>query len=143
MMDMGAFDKAQEAAIREVYAKGHEEKIKGVMAAGRSVIMNTPVGNPSLWKRPAPKGYVGGTARGNWQFSNINPEAQVIPRIDPNGSETLAEGFKVIDQSKEGEAVWLVNNVPYIGVLNDGNHSVQASGFVEAGHQAAQRVAGR
>jgi hypothetical protein len=40
---------------------------KIVLDVGMHVVSLTPVGDATLWKHPAPKGYIGGRARGSWQ----------------------------------------------------------------------------
>jgi hypothetical protein len=34
-----------------------------------SIILTSPVGNPTLWKSKPPKGYTGGRFRANWNTS--------------------------------------------------------------------------
>lgn len=112
------------------------------LAIDQTVVLATPVGNPDLWKHAAPKGYVGGHARGNWQVGiGIAPEG-TLDKVDPTGAEALAAGESAIHGSKPGEDIHITNNVPYIVPLNEG-HSTQApAGFVElaiADGQAAAR----
>jgi hypothetical protein len=37
------------------------------------LVARSPVGDPSLWKSPAPKGYVGGTFRRSWMIEELVP----------------------------------------------------------------------
>lgn len=81
----------------------------------KSIIMMTPVGDPSQWRPPyAPPGYVGGRARGNWQCSTGSPIASEIDRIDPSGASAMAD---VLSTVISGGIVYLSNNVPYISRL--------------------------
>jgi hypothetical protein len=93
----------------------------------RSIIMMTPVGDPSQWQNPsaAPPGYVGGRARGNWQCSLDAPIANEIDRIDASGSGPMNE---VVSTVASGRVNYLSNNVPYIRRLeyDQPPHSKQA-----------------
>ena len=60
-----------------------------------SIVLRTPVGNPSLWKNPPPKGYVGGRLRGNWNvgIGSIN----TAPRPPAKGGNApIARGKTAI-----------------------------------------------
>lgn len=90
----------------------------------------SPVGDPSLWQHPAPKGYEPGTFRGNWQLGvGVIPSGET-GRIDPTGAETLGAIIASIPEHPAGTVVYLANNVPYARTIEDG-HSTQApSGLV-------------
>lgn len=75
-----------------------------------SVIMDTRVGNPDIWKSPPPPGYVGGRMRGNWQTQEDSPIMGEIDRIDPTGIETLSEVRARVGTG----ATYMTNNVPYV-----------------------------
>lgn len=87
------------------------------------IIDRTPVGNPDLWKEsslPAPKGYVGGRARANWQISTSRPPNKPIDAIDPDGDVTETVGLVKMGKAKAGGTIWIYNNVRYIKRLEDG-----------------------
>jgi hypothetical protein len=85
----------------------------------------SPVGDPSLWQHPAPKGYEPGTFRGNWQLGvNVIPSGET-GRIDPSGAETLGTIIASIPEHPAGTTIFLANNVPYARPIEDG-HSTQA-----------------
>ena len=44
---------------------------------------------------------------------------------------TLREGLAILEGKKPGQNIYIVNNQPYIGYLNDGSSSQQPAGFVE------------
>ncbi len=48
------------------------------------VVNYTPVGNPSLWKYPAPKGYIPGTLKKNWKIDFRSKEV-IISNDAPYG----------------------------------------------------------
>jgi hypothetical protein len=86
----------------------------------RGVVIKTPVGNPSLWKGKAPKGYVGGHARMNWQVTLNFPSEGSKEGADPSGGYALLDGAAEIAQAGAYQKIWIVNNVPYIMVLENG-----------------------
>ena len=101
---------------------------KIVIAAGDSLVDKTPVGDPSYWKRPAPPGYMGGHAKGNWHYSLGAPHEVEFDVIDPDGSISKAR----IRRELAGNAgaitttsSYVQNNVPYIRKLEYGHHSPQ------------------
>jgi len=133
----GALDDEYEDIIRET-----------ALRFLRAVVLATPVGNPSLWSPqslPPPPGYVGGRARGDWQVSTGGPETRQRDRIDKSGGATISEGAAKINNynGRRGnfQPIFVQNNVPYIGVLNDGHSTQVAAGFVERAIQVA--TAGR
>lgn len=95
-----------------------------------------------------------GTARSNWQMTLDAPVSGTIPAYVPgksgstagaNVAATLAQGMAAVAGRQSGQDVFIANNLPYIGVLNEGEHSTQAAeNFVEtavmAGIKEAQRV---
>lgn len=112
-------------------------------AVDRAVVMGTPVGNPSLWKRKAPKGYVGGRARANWIPTLEVPYRGTVDRIDKQGTATIALLAPVTADFRLGQTIWISNNLSYIVPLNEG-HSTQApAGYVEMAVQEGLRAAFR
>jgi len=101
----------------------------------RECIRNTPVGNPKLWQRPAPPGYVGGHAKRNWQVTLGEASAVELPGIDESGSQAEADAESVLAELPDYPLVFIDNPLPYMdgpGSLNDG-HSTQApAGFIDA-----------
>lgn len=95
-----------------------------------AVMSRSPVGNPSLWKNPAPAGYVGGQFRGNWQLT-LNQVTDVqINRMDPTGSSALRSGQQVIESLKAFDTVHIQNNLPYAIRLEEGWSSQAPQGMV-------------
>ena len=97
----------------------------------RNLIGASPVGNPTLWKRPvAPPGYVGGHFRRNWLVSVGGPNTTEIEGVDRSGAPTLAAGKAEIRRGTNrrrirGLRLFIQNNVPYAGRLAAGGFSVQ------------------
>jgi hypothetical protein len=90
-----------------------------------SVVMKTPVGNPSLWKHPAPKGYVGGRLRANWNVSLSVPDESTSEARDKAGASTVARGAAKID-GYTGEDIYVVNSLPYAIPIEYGHSIKQA-----------------
>lgn len=92
----------------------------------RRVVMRTPVGNPTNWKSRAPRGYVGGFARANWQVSISSPGVGEIDQFDANGEATILEGANTIQSWDGSDAIFIFNNAPYIMRLEYGWSVTQA-----------------
>ena len=76
-----------------------------------------------------------GRARSNWFVNANNPDSSVSQNTDFNSNMSTQVGK--LSKLQGFESVWISNNLPYIGVLNDG-HSQQAPvGFVEKAVEAA------
>jgi hypothetical protein len=73
----------------------------------------SPVGNPSLWKNPAPAGYVGGRFKGNWQVEvgGINFDNSLPP--DASGSGSIARGAAKIGAWDGIGRLYVTNSMPY------------------------------
>jgi hypothetical protein len=93
-----------------------------------ATVMRTPVGNPSLWQSPAPKGYVGGRLRANWNVSLGAPDDSTTTATDAGGSGTISRGSSVINEYK-AQDIYITNSLPYAIP-------------VEYGHSAKQSPAG-
>jgi len=103
------------------------------------IVKRTPVGNPSLWKSgKAPKGYVGGRARGNWWVNyGPGPEAKVTWRVEngqikggnilgKNDTEAQAHVMGQLNAFNLANRIWLSNGLPYISRLEYDSWSTQA-----------------
>lgn len=96
------------------------------LRALRGVVLGTPVDT--------------GHARGNWQTSvgrAITGERAVF---DKAGGETIMEGASIIATVLPYAAIFLQNNVEYIGSLNDGHSKQAPAGFVEVAIENAVRT---
>jgi hypothetical protein len=77
-----------------------------------------------------------GRARANWQVSINGPTTAPIRYTRASHiaaernersvyNQTVEQGSEVIETVQEGESIWLTNNLPYIEVLEQGDHSKQ------------------
>lgn len=96
-----------------------------VVKMAESVIKRSPVGNPSLWKSEAPKGYVGGHFRANWQLGIGEPAVGLVAGVDRSGEQTLGKIAMEIPPDAAGRIYYICNNLPYARRLEYG-HSTQA-----------------
>ncbi len=117
-------------ALKEVLAKHSKLSItkqnraikKAIIKTWGKIIKLTPVGDPDLWKGKAPKGYVGGRARGNW-FIGTELTNKTGGPIKTKGGSYVA---KHTPKNIIGTTLYLYNNLPYIHRLEYGAHSKQA-----------------
>ncbi len=80
-----------------------------------------------------------GRARGNWQVDlEAIPQGE-LDRLDKGGATVINVGMGVISSAKPYQQITIVNNVPYIGKLNDGHSRQAPAGFVENAIDAATR----
>lgn len=102
----------QVAAWNKKAAQKVDKDVRGItLALFSRVILDSPVGNPTLWKHPAPKGYVGGRFRGNWNVSINTPDATTTENKDKSGAVTIAKAKKNIGGA--GTVTYMCNALPY------------------------------
>jgi hypothetical protein len=104
---------------------------KTVLDVGAHLVSLTPVGDPALWKHPAPKGYIGGRARGSWQHGvgEVCPES-LIRTIDPSGAVSNERIAETVPQKAAGLVHYIVNTTPYMQRLEDGWSKQAPNGMV-------------
>ncbi|WP_217190675.1 hypothetical protein [Pseudomonas shirazica] len=88
----------------------------------------------------AGQGYVGGRFRGNWQFSIDTPASGELDRIDPSGSESIAELMAQVQALSIGQTAYIVNNLPYAIPLEYGHSAQSPSGMVRVTMANFQRI---
>lgn len=81
-----------------------------------------------------------GHARLNWQLVLVEAPTLEIPGGDPSGQAAINRNQKALTERALGQAVYISNVTPYIGVLNQGYSAQAPAGFVEAGITAAVSV---
>jgi hypothetical protein len=107
-----------------------------------------------------------GAAISNWQASSDEPNIAVVPPYAPsprgrmingvwthsadptataqaNAPATVDAGEFIIDAIEPGHPLFITNNVPYIGVLNDGSSTQTPAGFVDRALILARSVIDR
>lgn len=98
---------------------------EAVVLAAQGVVMKSPVGNPDLWKGPAPEGYVGGRFRANWMLGVGAMDATTTEHVDRSGGTTLRRIINGMANQGAGKVYWITNSLPYAIPLEYG-HSTQA-----------------
>ena len=99
--------------------------------ANERLVMQTPVGDPSLWVMlPAPD-YTPGTLRANWNFGIGTPDGSVDYTIrDTSGAATMdAIQAKIPDHITDG-AYFITNSVHYMRKIEFGWSSQAPAGVV-------------
>jgi hypothetical protein len=71
-----------------------------------------------------------GRARGNWFVAIGAPSAAVNGKPDKTGQGALNAGSAVITGLTEAQAIYLTNNLPYIGRLEAGSSQQAPAGMV-------------
>lgn len=90
-----------------------------------------------------------GAAISNWQVGiNASPSGILPPYVPgkfrstalENLNATIQAGTSIIDSSKPGDVLHIVNNIEYIGDLNDGSSSQAPAGMTAMAELVARRV---
>lgn len=81
-----------------------------------------------------------GRFKGNWRVGlSVKREGEVSYK-DKGGAATLQRGFQVIERQKDGQDIWISNNLPYAERLNEGWSDFAAPYMVE---RILRKVSGR
>ena len=110
--------------------KNNQVVRKIVIDMGTSLVLRTPVGNPSLWQSAPPPGYAGGRARANWQYGTGEMPAGALDAIDTHGNSTINKIIGGVQSSKPASIHWIANNLPYIKRLEEGWSSQAPQGML-------------
>jgi len=110
----------------KVDARANAVVKKIVIDIGTSLVLKTPVGDAKYWKHPAPEGYVGGRARGNWQYALNAPDVSNSSPVDATETVTTGRIVGNIPDNATGLVHYITNSVPYIERLETGWSERQA-----------------
>lgn len=111
--------------------KATKEAIKvATITLFSGVITTSPVGNPSLWKSPAPRGYVGGAFRANWYLTHEQPS----DKFDADARNVLNVASEIGNSFYDSYI--LTNNSPYSERLESGQWSTQAPNGIVAPNES-------
>lgn len=120
---------------------------KLALDALRGVVLKSPVGFPPDWKRPAPKGYVGGQFRGAWQLSVGTEGTGITGKSRPGktGSTSAAaaatsDARGELSRLRAYDPVYIVNGLPYAERLENGWSKQAPLGMVALTVQELQNV---
>jgi hypothetical protein len=126
-----AFLKKYEANQQKVLEASEKIINATVLEMYKSIIDRTPVGNPSLWKYPAPKDYNPGTLRNSWQISfsktlrNTQGQFASAGQISNSGGVSLK-----INSDNSNVGVMIYNNQPYAQRVETGWSTQAPSGMM-------------
>jgi hypothetical protein len=107
------------------------------IAVDQTVVIATPVDT--------------GRARSNWRVQSGEPNTAVRPAfvagkdgstLGENTNAAISEGKAIIAADRTG-TIYISNNLPYIGPLNDGSSAQAPAGFVERAVQSGLQVVSR
>lgn len=100
----------QNAAVKEIVGQ-----------ISLSLILKSPVGDPARWlSGRAPKGYVGGQFRANWQYGLGAINGVTTNVVDADGGNTLDRIVGSIPDDAGGKVHCITNSLPYAIRLENG-----------------------
>lgn len=113
-------------------AKDRADEVVGaiVTRVAEKVMVASPVGDAKFWKRPPPKGYIGGHFRANWQMEIGSVPVGELAGVDPSGVRTLANITARIPDNAAGLYYLIANNAPYALRLEHGYSRQAPQGIV-------------
>lgn len=125
-MSLNGWDKS-----KKIVLDASEKVIRGTaISIFSNIIKQSPVGNPSLWKRKAPPGYTGGRFRGNWQTTLAAPAQGEISGVRGEG-QAIGEAESKTRSYKLGQTLFMANNLPYAYKLARGGSKQRPDGWIE------------
>ena len=95
------------------------------------VVSRSPIGDPSLWKSPAPAGYVPGTFINNWfvEIGGITARTRSTP--DASGTSSLQQVSNLEPlRSNPYVTIYIHNSLPYANRLEHGWSTQAPMGMV-------------
>lgn len=116
-MSLRAFSRRIRRIGRNVERRADEVVRETALVVDQAVVLATPVDT--------------GRARGNWQVGIDTAVTDARDVLDPSGAGTIAEGAARVAGRRSGQTIFISNNVPYIGRLNEGSSSQAPAMFVE------------
>ena len=84
-----------------------------------------------------------GRARANWQASIQRPANGVVDKNDKSGRAAMADAKSTVGKMRLGESILLVNNLDYIGDLENGTSKKSPEGMVKVTVAEFQQVVSR
>ena len=98
----------------------------------KRVIEKSPVGDPTMWKNneSAPKGYVGGRFKANWNVAVGSIDHGTNAPADKSGDSAMSRGKGIAMSFPMGAVVFITNSMPYSRKIEYDAWSKQASAGV-------------
>lgn len=95
------------------------------------LVLRSPVGDAKYWIKPAPKGYVGGRFRGNWQYGLNTINSTTSEVIDKSGGKTINAIASQIPKESSGNIHYITNSLAYANRLETGWSKQAPKGMVK------------
>ncbi len=113
-------------------AKNNANQVVGdvVIGVARELDARSPIGDAAYWTTPAPKGYVGGRFRANWQLGIGTKQQGTVNAVDTNGSVALPAIIAAVPEEAAGNVFYLSNNLPYAQRIENGWSRQAPTGLV-------------
>lgn len=125
-IDLGPIDKAIDEVVIEMGGSIVEARAKVLIQVDQALVLSTPV--------------LTGRAAGNWLPSLGVPDTDYLQNIkDPTGVVAMGKA-RILANSliDDHEDIYISNNAPYIGALNDGHSKKAPRNFIPIAVQAAK-----
>jgi len=101
------------AIANKIDARAHLVVRKIVIDVGTSLVMKSPVGDPTYWIMEPPPGYVGGRYRGNWQFGFGAADTKITDNVDKSGGVSIGRITSETPNKPAGGVFYITNSLPY------------------------------
>lgn len=127
-MNLNEFSQRIRVVAKDVNENVNRLVRRVALVVDRQIVLATPVDT--------------GRARANWLVALGAPPSGEVPA--PGGGEAasvaLAAANAVVGRREPGQDIWIGNNVPYIGRLNDGYSKQAPANFVETAMLAGAKM---
>lgn len=129
MAGFDLFAKRIRKRAQEVETGARRKQRRAALAINQTVILETPV--------------LTGHARANWQVGLGVAQKSELDEEDKSGGPTIGRNRAEINRSRQGKAIFISNNVPYINELNAGSSAKAPAMFVQIAVQEALSAVAR
>jgi hypothetical protein len=124
MTNNGQFGPDLAAFVRRTLERADVLKRAVAIKLFSSVIRDSPVGDPDLWKSKPPVGYVGGRFRANWNCTVGTADTSTSESTNHAGA--IPAMIQVVQPTTRHDINWLSNSLPYAARLEYEGWSRQA-----------------
>lgn len=127
---MGAFADKVKAFANKAQTRIYQTKRESIILLAQALVDRSPVGDPALWASPAPKGYIPGTFKANWQGGDGEINFDITDDADPSGEVSMISIISKIPEQLDGEPFYITNSLPYSIALENGWSHQAPAGIV-------------
>lgn len=125
--DLASFERRIRVRAEDIATNVNTAVRKAALAVDQALVLGTPVDT--------------GLARSNWLVALGSPTRKTIAPYAPgnklglteqaNAAMALAQAAGTVNGRKNEQDIWITNNIPYIGSLNEGSSLQAPANFVE------------